>query len=119
MLSPARLTELTVEVIFVFLGVLVVWLGVTERINFDPRGIYWLAISVGAVAWGLLALAKPGQWWAHWQKWNRGGSLILLGLVMLGISRAPFLWIGKLLAVCGVVLLLRGVLGSVLILKQR
>ncbi|HXY01361.1 MAG TPA: hypothetical protein VEI54_10610 [Candidatus Limnocylindrales bacterium] len=119
MLSPARLTELLVEVIFVFLGVLVVWLGVTGNIRFDPRSVYWLAISMGAVAWGLLALARPGLWWARWQKWNRGGSLILLGLIMLGISRAPVMWIGKLLAAGGLVLFLRGVLGSVLILKQR
>jgi hypothetical protein len=38
---------------------------------------------------------------------------------MLAISRVPFLWVGKLLAVCGLVLILRGALGSVLILKQR
>jgi hypothetical protein len=119
MLSPARLTQFTVELIFVLLGTLVVWLGLNQRIYFDPLSIRWLAISIGVIAWGILAVARPGLWWARWQKWNRGGSMILLGLLMLGIARVPFVWVGKVLAVCGVVLILRGVLGSLLILKQR
>ena len=119
MLSPARLSQLIVEVVFLMLGVLVAWLGVTGHINFDRRGIYWLAISLGVTAWGLLALARPGQWWARWQKWNRGGSLLLLGLLMLAMTRVPFLWVGKLLAACGLVLVLRGAVGSLLILKQQ
>jgi hypothetical protein len=119
MLSPARLTQFTVEIIFVLLGVLVVWLGLHGHIYFDPRRISWLALSIGAVAWGILAVAKPGQWWARWQKWNRGGSLILLGLLMLVIGRVPFAWVGKFLALCGLILIFRGVVGSLLILKQR
>jgi hypothetical protein len=119
MLSPARLTQLMIEMIFVLLGVLVVWLGMNGRIYFDRRSIPWLVISVGAIAWGLMALGKPGEWWARWQKWNRGGSLILLGILMLAIMRVPFLWVGKLLTLCGVVLLIRGALGSVLVLRAR
>jgi hypothetical protein len=119
MLSPARLTQVVVEMIFLLLGVLVVWLGVTGHINFDRRGIAWLAISVGVAGWGLLALAKPGQWADRLQKWNRGGSMVVLGLLMLTISRVSFLWVTRLLAVCGLVLILRGALGAVLILRQR
>jgi hypothetical protein len=119
MLSPARLTQLLVEVIFLLLGVLVVWLGLTGHINFDRRSVGWLVISLGVAAWGLLALTKPGQWPARWEKWNRGASLILLGMLMLAITRVPFLWVGKLLALCGIVLIVRGALASVLILKPR
>jgi hypothetical protein len=119
MLTPARLTQFTVELIFVLLGTLVIWLGLRGRIYFDPRSIPWLAISIGVIAWGTLALAKPGQWWTRWQRWNRGGSMILLGLLMLSIGRVPFFWVGKFLALCGLVLILRGVIGSLLILRQR
>jgi hypothetical protein len=119
MLTPARLSQLIVEVVFLMLGVLVVWLGLTGHINFDRRGMYWLIISLGVTAWGLLALTRPGQWWMRWQKWNRGGSLLLLGLLMLAMTRVPFDVVGKLLAACGVVLALRGVIGSMLILKQQ
>ena len=119
MLSPARMGQLIVEVIFLMLGVLVTWLGMTGHINFDRHGVYWLIIAIGVAAWGVLALARPGQWWMRWQKWNRGGSLVLLGLLMLAMSRAPFPWVGKLLAACGLVLALRGAIGAVLILKQQ
>ena len=44
---------------------------------------------------------------------------LLLGAIMLAISRVPFLWVGKLLAAAGLVLLIRSLLGSFLILKQR
>jgi hypothetical protein len=119
MLSPARLTQLTVEIIFVLLGALVVWLGLHGHIYFDPRSVSWLAIGIGVVAWGILAVAKPGQFWARWQKWNRGGSLILLGALMLAIGRVPFAWVGKFLGLCGLVLIFRGVAGALLILKPR
>lgn len=119
MLSPARLTQLLTEFVFLLLGALVMWLAANGRIYFDRRGTAWLAFSVGLIAWGLLALAKPGQFWAKWQKWNRGGSLVLLGAVMLSISRVPFDWVVKLLAVAGLILVARGVLGSFLILRQR
>jgi len=119
MLSPTRLIELMVEVVFLLLGTLVIWLELNGRISVERHGVAWLVISVVIVAWGLLVLARPGDWKARWQKWNRGGSLLLLGIIMLVIMRAPFLWVGKLLAVAGVVMLIRGLLGSFLILKPR
>lgn len=119
MLSPARVTQLTVETVFVLLGTLVIWLGLRQQINFNRHSMVWLAFSLGVIAWGALALAKPGQWWMRWQKWNRAGSLLLLGLLMLAIGRVPFALVGKLLALCGVVLALRGLLGAFLVLKQR
>ena len=119
MLSPARLTQLLTELIFLLLGALVIWLAASGRIYFDRHGVGWLVLSVALIAWGLLAMAKPGQFWAKWQKWNRGGSLVLLGLVMLSISRVPFDWVVKLLAAAGLTLVVRGILGSLLILRQR
>ena len=119
MLSPARLSQLLVEFVFLLLGALVVWLGLSGRIYFDRRSIPWLVVSVGIAVWGLTALAKPGQFWARWQKWNRAVSLLLLGVIMLIITRVPFPWVGRLLALAGVVLLVRGALSCLLILKQR
>jgi hypothetical protein len=118
MLSPARLSQLLVEFVFLLLGALVIWLGLSGRIYFDRRSVPWLVISVGIAVWGLMALAKPGQLWARGQKWNRGASLLLLGVIMLVITRVPFLWVGRLLALAGFILLIRGALGCLLILKQ-
>jgi len=118
MLSPTRLSQLMVELVFLLLGALVVWLGLLGRIYIDRRSIPWLIVSVALLAWGLLALARPGQWWARWQNWNRGLSLVLLGALMLAVTRVPYLWVGKLLAAAGLVLIIRGLLGSILILRQ-
>ncbi len=119
MLSPARLSELFMELVFLLLGALVMFLGWSGRIFFDRHGAPWLILSIALIAWGLLALARPGQWWARWQKWNRAASLLLLGLIMLAISRVPFAWVSHLLIATGVVLLLRGFFGALLIFRQR
>jgi hypothetical protein len=38
---------------------------------------------------------------------------------MLAMIRVPFLWVPKLLILTGVILMARGILGSLLIFKQR
>ena len=121
MLSPARLTELLVEFVFLLLGALVVWLGVTRHINFVPGGTGWLVISVALLAWGLIAFAKPGNPHSRWQKWIRGSSLVLLGGLMFSMMRVPFVWVGNLLALAGVVMMIPFLLiaATVLIFLSR
>ena len=119
MLTPARRWQSLVELVFALLGALVIFLGENQRIYFDRHATTWLVLSLALIAWGLIALAKLGPRWAKWQKWNRGGSLILLGAVMLAISRVPFPWVPKLLTLAGLVLMARGIIGFFLIFKQR
>ena len=119
MLTPERLLRLTIEVIFVLLGGLVVWLGLARRISVDRHSVSWLILSVALIVWGLRALYKPGQWWLRWENWTRGLSLALLGVLMLAISRVPFLWVSPMLAAAGGLLVLRGIIGSALIFRQR
>ena len=119
MLTPQQVLRITVEIIFVLLGGLVVWLGLSGHILFDRRKPGWLLLSTALILWGVRALYKPGQWWSRQEQWTRGLSLTLLGLVMLAISRVPFDWVGPLLASAGVLLALRGLVGSALILRPR
>lgn len=119
MFHPQRMVQFTVELIFALLGFLLIWLGLSGRIFFDRHGIGWLLLSAALIVWGLRALYKPRRWWARWQIWTRGFSLTLLGIVMLIIARAPFLWVGKLLAVAGLVLIARGLMGAALVFKPR
>jgi len=119
MVTPERLFRLILELIFVMLGGLVVWLGITGHIFFDRRAPGWLILSVALILWGVRALIKPDKWWSPWETRTRGISLILLGLVMLVISRVPFSWVGTLLAAVGVLLVLRGILGSMLVFRPR
>jgi hypothetical protein len=118
MLSPARLTQLMMELIFILLGALVVWLGAAGHIYFDRRGVAFLIVSLALIVWGLMAFARPVQRWNLWEKWNRGVSLVLLGLIMLGMTRVPFLWVPKLLIVVGAILVTRGLFACVMIFKQ-
>jgi hypothetical protein len=122
MLTPERLLRLMIECIFVFLGALVMWLGVRGPVTgwtIDRNGIGWLILSVALILWGLRALYKPGQWWLRWENWTRGLSLALLGALMLAIKWVPFTWVGPMLAAGGAILVLRGVVGSALILRRR
>ena len=119
MLIPERFLRLMIEFVFVMLGVLVVWLGLARRISVDRHSVSWLILSVALILWGLRALYKPGQWWLRWENWTRGLSLALLGVLMLVLSRVPFLWVAPMLAIAGGLLMLRGVIGSVLILRAR
>jgi hypothetical protein len=119
MLTPQQALRITIEMIFVLLGGLVVWLGLSGHILFDRRKPGWLALGLAVIVWGLRALYKPVRWWSRTEQWARGLSLALLGAVMLAIWRVPFPWVGPLLAFAGLVLIIRGLIGSVLILRPR
>jgi hypothetical protein len=119
MLTPERLFGLMIELIFVLLGCLVIWLGLVRRIYVDRHGAAWLILSVALIVWGLRPLYSPGEWWRRWQNWTRGLSLALLGVLMLVISRVPFLWVGPMLAAGGALLVLRGAMASYLIFRPH
>jgi hypothetical protein len=119
MVTPERMLRLIIEIIFVLLGGLVAWLGWTGHIFFDRRKTSWVVVSAVLILWGLRALYKPNKSWTRWENWMRGLSLTLLGLLMLAISRVPFAWVGPLLAAAGALLILRGFMGAVLILRPR
>jgi len=119
MLTPDKTLRLSIEIIFVLLGGLVIWLGLTGHIFFDRRRPSWLLLSIALFLWGARALYQPGKYWSRAENYSRGLSLLLLGIVMLAISGVPFAWVGRLLAVGGVLLLLRGVAGSVLVFRRN
>jgi len=117
MLTPERMLRATVELIFVLLGTLIAWLALRGRILVDRHGRMWLVLSVVLILCGLRALYKPGQWWARWENWTRGLSLVLLGILMLAITRVPFAWVGPMLVAGGAVLVLRGIVAITLLLR--
>jgi hypothetical protein len=117
MLTPERLFRLMIELIFVLLGCLVIWLGLVRHVYVDRRGAPWLILGVALIVWGFRALYNPGQWWLRWQNWTRGLSLAFLGVLMLVMSRVPFAWVGPMLAACGGLLVLRGMIAALLIFR--
>lgn len=119
MITPQSALRLMIEVIFVLLGGLMVWLALTGRITVERHKPSWFILSAALILWGLRALYGPNKWWARWENWTRGLSLVLLGAVMLAITQAPFLWIGPLLAIAGIVMCLRGIIGASLAFRPR
>ncbi|HKF25752.1 MAG TPA: hypothetical protein VKB24_07235 [Candidatus Acidoferrum sp.] len=119
MLTQDKSLRLLIEFIFVLLGGLIVWLGLTGHIFFDRRRPAWLILSIAILLWGARALYRPGNIRARWEDWTRGISMLLLGADMALLSRAPFAWVGRLLALAGVLLLLRGVAGSMLVFRRN
>src|SRR5713226_4898301 len=113
MLTPERLLRFMIELIFVLLGALLMWLGLAGP-NYgrivDRHSTGWLILSVALILWGLRALYKPGQWWARWENWTRGLSLLILGTLMLAITRVPFAWVEPMIAAGGAVLAVRGII---------
>jgi hypothetical protein len=122
MLTPERLLRFTIELIFVLLGTLLVWLGVRGPIygrTVDRHSLPWLILSIAIMLWGLRALPRKNQWWVHWESWTRGLSLMLLGCLMLAIRWVAFAWVGPMLAAGGLILALRGVIGTAFIVRPR
>jgi len=122
MLTPERLLRFTIELVFVLLGVLLIWLGVRGPIygrTVDRHSAAWLILSVAMILWGLRALPRRSQWWARWQNWTRGLSLIFLGLLMLAIKWVPFAWVSPMLAAGGMILVIRGIVSSALIFRPQ
>jgi hypothetical protein len=118
-LTPDKSLRVSIEVIFILLGGLVVWLGLTGHIFFDRRRAGWLILSLAIIVWGIRSIYRPGKYWSRAEDWTRGFSLMLLGSDLLAISRVPFAWVGPLLAVAGALLLLRGVAGTVLVFRPK
>jgi hypothetical protein len=117
MFSPANLFRMMVELIFVLLGGFLVWLGLTTSFIFDPRSPSWLGLGAVLVYWGVRT----------WMKTMRaartadrtitrigGASLAAIGCVMLGLVFVEFRWVGPILAITGVILVVRGLAGAVL-----
>jgi hypothetical protein len=119
MLGPQQLLRIIIEMIFILLGGLIVWLGVSGRILFERRSVTWLILAAALVLWGIRAMYRPEKWWSRSEQWTRGASLTALGLVMVAISRVPFVWVRPLFVSAGVILVLRGLLASMLVMRPR
>jgi hypothetical protein len=119
MLTPERPLRLVIEIIFVLLGLLVVCLGLTGHIFFDRHKISWLILSVALILWGIRGIYRPGGKSPGPEDYTRAISLTLLGVVLLAISRVPFIWVGRLLACAGIILAARGLFGAILLLRLR
>lgn len=117
--SVPRLLRLFIEVVFILLGFLIAWLAWSGHVLFDRHSLSWIILGAALILWGLRALQNAGQWAMRGQNLVRGASLALVGVIILAAVKAPFNWVGPMIAAAGLLLVLRGVLSSLLILRSR
>lgn len=115
--NPASLFRLLNEFIMLLLGALLILLSATRRIGLPARPGLWFVLGVALIFWGLRTGSRPVPKAAHEHAAIRGGSLILVGLIIIGVPLVPLHYVALLLALAGGVLVLRGLLGSVLLVR--
>ena len=120
MLNPANLFRMLTEMIFVLLGGLLVWVGLSGRFVFDPRKPAWLGLGALLVYWGARALMKTKRAARTADRTVArvdGASLVIVGVMMLGLVFVEFQQAGTALAVAGGILITRGLVSAALSLR--
>jgi len=122
MLNPANLFRMMTEMIFVLLGGILAWVGLSSRFIFDPRKPAWLGLGAVLVYWGARAWMKTEVAALSAERTVArvgGASLALVGLMMLGLGLVQFRRVGMVLAMAGGILVLRGLVSAVLSLRTN
>jgi len=123
MTAPPRLKMLIplrffIEMIVAFLGGLILWLTLVTHKFPDRHAQSWLIVSVVLMVWGAITFLRARGLRSYWVDRVGGFSLLVVGGLMLVISRVPFAWVLPMFAAVGGVLVLRGLVGVVLVSKK-
>ena len=114
MLNQTQLSRVLIELLLLLLGILVALLATTGRYAVPHHSASWMGLSGFLIYWGLRAWRRRGRFGAPWASAAtvvRGGSLVLVGAVMLAMVWLPFRYAAWLLVVAGGILALRGLAG--------
>lgn len=117
MQSTAALFRLLNEFIMLLLGALLVLLAATRRISLPSRTGMWFGLGAALILWGLRTGMRALPKTSPDHSAIRGGSLILVGAMIIAVPLVPLHYEALLLALAGGVLVLRGLLGSVLLAR--
>jgi len=117
MLNTANLLRLINEFIVLLLGVFLILLASSRTIAFPSRTGVWIALGVILIYWGVRAWARPELPALRKQATIRGGSLVLVGLVIVQVPLMPARFEAVLLGLAGAILVVRGILGGILLAR--
>jgi hypothetical protein len=123
MLNPANLSRMVTEFIFILLGGVLVWIGISGRLDpytFNPRKPAWLALGAALIYWGARTWTKTARAARTSDRVVAqvgGVSLAVVGLLMLSLVLVEIRWAGYVFAAAGMILALRGILAAVLSLR--
>jgi hypothetical protein len=118
MLNSATLFRLLNEFIVLLLGGLLILLAVSGRVGLPGRPSALVVVGIVLIYWGVRALMWRGTRVDKLEARVRAGSLVLVGFLILGIPLLPMRQAELLLEIAGGVLVLRGFLGSILLVRR-
>jgi len=110
--------RLLIEVIVTFLGGLILWLALVTHKFPERHAQSWLIVSVVLMVWGAITFLRARGLRSYWVDRVGGFSLLLVGGLMLVLSRVPFAWVLPMFAAVGGVLVVRGLVGVVLVSRK-
>ena len=116
--STATLFRLLSEFIVLLLGGLLILIALTRTVGLPAYPEALVILGVVLIYWGVRASMGPGQAADRWPARIRAGSLVLVGLLVLGIRFLPLARAALLLVIAGGVLVARGVAGAALLLRR-
>jgi hypothetical protein len=116
--TAASLFRLLSEFIVLLLGGLLILLALTRNVGLPERPVALVILAVVLIYWGVRTLMRPSPEAERLQTRIRAGSLVLVGLFVLGIRFLPLRDAGLLLALAGGVLVIRGLAGGVLLARR-
>jgi hypothetical protein len=117
--TTAKLFQLLNEAIVLLLGALLILLAISGRVGLPTRPAALIALGVIFLYWGARAWVRREPPSNRVPAKIRAGSLVLVGLLVLGIPLLPLRYIPVLLGSAGVVLVFRGILGLVLFARSK
>ncbi len=118
MLKPATLFQFLNEFIVLLLGALLIVLAISGRVGLPGRPLALALLGVVLIYWGVRALLRRRPEEHRHQTRVRAGSLVLVGILVIAIPLVPVRYAESLLELAGGVLVLRGILGSALLLRR-
>lgn len=100
------------------LGALLIVLAVSGRVGLPGRPIALVLLGIVLIYWGVRASLQPEPEAHKLQSRIRAGSLVLVGILVVAIPLFPVRYAEVLLEIAGGILVVRGILGSALLLRR-
>lgn len=100
------------------LGGLLILISLTRTVGLPAYPAALVIVGVVLIYWGIRALMRQAQASDRWSTRIRAGSLLLVGMLVLGIRILPLRDAAILLALAGAVLVVRGIAGAALLVRR-
>src|SRR5215467_7422361 len=115
MVMPLRFL---IEVIVAMLGGFILWLALLSHKIPDRHASSWLMVGVMLMVWGAFTFFRARGLRTYWLDRVGGISLLLVGGLMIVLTRVPFESVTPMFATIGAVLAARGLVGVVLAARR-